>query len=121
MSTTLERGQQSETLACAYLQQQGLQLLERNWRCRLGEIDLVMQHDGCIVFVEVRYRRNTNFYSGAESVDPRKQQKLISAASLYLQHHHRLARKPARFDVVSMSGEKENPAIDWIRDAFQAA
>jgi putative endonuclease len=112
-------GENAENQACDYLQQQGLELLERNYRCRQGEIDLIMRDGAYTVFVEVRYRRNTGFGSGAETVDNRKQQKLISAASLYLQQHRRLAQQPARFDVVSMSRQADTPQIEWIRDAFQ--
>ena len=123
MSKTAKQqtGQTAEDLACDYLQQQGLQLLERNYRCRQGEIDLIMRHDAYLVFIEVRYRRNANFCSGAESVDRRKQQKLINTATHYLQQHSQLAQHPSRFDVISMSRQKNTPAIDWIQDAFQVS
>lgn len=123
MSKTAKQrtGQTAEDLACDYLQQQGLQLLERNYRCRQGEIDLIMRHDSYLVFIEVRYRRNTNICSGAESVDRRKQQKLIITATHYLQRHSQLAQLPSRFDVISMSRDKNAPAVDWIQDAFQVS
>jgi len=114
-------GENAEKQACDYLRQQGLELLERNYRCRQGEIDLIMRDGAYTVFVEVRYRRNTGFGSGAETVDSRKQQKLITTASLYLQQHRRLAQQPARFDVVSMSQQTDIAQIEWIRDAFQIA
>ena len=123
MSKTAKQrtGQTAEDLACDYLQQQGLQLLERNYRCRQGEIDLIMRHDSYLVFIEVRYRRNTNICSGAESVDRRKQQKLIITATHYLQQHDRAAQLPSRFDVVSMSLDKNAATIDWIQNAFQVS
>lgn len=123
MSNTahLAQGRTAEAQACLYLQQQGLVLLERNYRCRLGEIDLIMTHGDSTVFVEVRYRRSNRYGSGAESVNSRKQQKLIAAAQSYLQLHRPLANKPARFDVVSMHQEKQSTHIDWIQDAFQTA
>ncbi len=110
------RGQTAENRACEYLLKNGLRVLERNYRCRQGEIDLVMNDADTIVFVEVRYRSNPAFGSAAESVDSRKQGKLITAANHYLQQHPRQAQRPARFDVVSMNGNN----LEWIRNAFQA-
>ncbi len=121
MSKTAKQqaGQTAEDLACEHLQQKGLQLIERNFRCRQGEIDLIMRDDAYLVFIEVRYRRNASFCSGAETVDRRKQQKLITTASHYLQQHSRLAQHPSRFDVISMSQQADATSIDWIQDAFQ--
>lgn len=115
MTPALTKGQETEEQACRYLQQQGLQLIERNYRCRQGEIDLIMKHHQSTVFVEVRYRSNPNFGSSAESVDYRKQSKLIATAAHYLQQHHTLAQQPARFDVIAIAPG----TLEWIRDAFQ--
>ncbi len=112
-----QQGQAAEAQACRHLQQQGLELIERNYRCRQGEIDLIMRDKQSIVFVEVRYRSNTNFGGAAASVDQRKQAKLIGAASHYLQQHHALAQQPARFDVIAITPT----TLEWIRDAFQTA
>lgn len=114
-----QTGQAAETAACDHLQQHGLQLIERNYHCRQGEIDLIMRDGNYTVFVEVRFRRNSGFGSAAESVDHRKQKKIITTASHYLQQHSKLAQQPARFDVVSMSPQGNDTDIDWIRDAFQ--
>ncbi|MGD8618181.1 MAG: YraN family protein [Gammaproteobacteria bacterium] len=115
---TTTRGREAETLAWQYLQSRGLRLLQRNYRCRRGEIDLVLQDQDSLVFVEVRYRRESRFGSGAESVDRRKQSKLIACAQHYLQAYPRIARQPCRFDVVSVDGS--GGAIEWIRNAFGA-
>ena len=117
MSRGQQRGQAAENQACEYLQKKGLRLIERNYRCRQGEIDLVMSDADTIVFIEVRYRSNPAFGSAAESVDRRKQSKLIVTATHYLQQAPCHAQRPARFDVISMSGN----SLEWIRDAFQAA
>lgn len=114
-------GDRAEAAARDYLQRQGMTLLQHNYRCRQGEIDLVMRHGDCTVFVEVRYRRSSRFASGAETVDRRKQLKLINAAAHFLQHEPRLAQQPARFDVISMSDEAGKARIEWIRDAFQTS
>ena len=122
--TTLSRQQQgaaAEDNACRYLEQQGLRLIERNYRCRLGEVDLIMEEGKSTVFVEVRFRSNPNYGSGAESVDYRKQQKLIATASHYLQKYPQRARQPARFDVISIGKTSPQANINWIQNAFQAS
>lgn len=117
-------GQAAEDLACRYLQGQGLHLIERNYRCKRGEIDLVMRDTSSVVFVEVRYRRNRRFGSGAESVDRHKQAKLTATALHYLQSNKAAAKSPARFDVVSVSVQGKSgdtAAIEWIKNAFDAS
>jgi len=115
------RGRAAEDMALHFLEQHGLTLVVRNFRCTRGEIDLIMRHDASVVFVEVRARRNDNFGSGADSVDARKQTKLNAAAALYLQQHAPLANCPCRFDVVAISFASDPPQLDWIPDAFGAA
>jgi len=110
----------AESLACEYLQQRGLNLLNRNYRAPHGELDLIMQDHDHMVFVEVRFRRNHRYGSGADSVHAAKQDKLIKTALYYLQQHPKLAKRPVRFDVVSISAMDGQPKIDWIKDAFQA-
>ncbi len=123
MSKTAQQqtGQLAEAEACEYLQQQGLRLLERNYHCRHGELDLIMTDGKSTVFIEVRYRSNTDYGSGAETVNRRKQQKLIATASYYLQNNRQLAQQPARFDVISMTQATNRFSIDWIQDAFQTS
>ena len=125
MVTTREQGEYTESLACQYLENKGFVLIEKNFNCRIGEIDLIMKDNDYIVFVEVRYRKNSNFGSGAESITSSKQSKLIKTASLYLQQHAKLSKYPARFDVVSITGFIETNDIDkinfdWIKNAFDA-
>lgn len=111
------QGRYAEDLACRYLERQGLRLLERNYRCARGEIDLIMQHGESLVFVEVRYRRSSAFGSGAESVDRRKQFRLIETALHYIQKRNAVGR-PSRFDVISVSPGATEDNIDWIPNAF---
>lgn len=113
-----ERGRAAEDRACRYLTEQGLHLIMRNYRCRHGEIDLVMQDNRTVVFVEVRYRSNPLFASGAETVDRRKRAKLAATALHYLQSHPDKAARPARFDVVSIAGNQGEPHVQWISNAF---
>lgn len=106
-------GGEKERLACAYLREKGLRLLERNYRCRRGEIDLVMREAHTLVFVEVRFRASPRFGTPAETVDIHKQRRLAAAAAHYLQHHP--TNLPCRFDVIAINGANH---IDWIRSAF---
>lgn len=117
--TTGDRGKDAETLACDYLKAQGMALLERNYRSRFGEIDLIMDDRDCLIFVEVRYRRQARYGSGAESVDARKQARIVACARHYLLCHPRAAERPCRFDVVAIGGGA-NPDIEWIANAFPA-
>ena len=125
MATTREQGQYTESLACRYLENKGFKLLEKNFNCKVGEIDLIMQDNDTLVFVEVRYRKSNDFGSGAESITESKQSKLIKTASLYLQRHVKFSQYPARFDVISITGFIETEDLnkihfDWIENAFGA-
>jgi putative endonuclease len=107
------KGRTAEALALRFLRARGLDLVERNYRCRGGEIDLVMRDGRQWVFVEVRYRRLDRFGTAQGTVDKGKQKRLTIAASHFLLRH---ADAPARFDVVGISGDP--PRIDWIPNAF---
>jgi putative endonuclease len=106
-------GQTAETRAEAFLKTRGLTLVARNWRCRFGEIDLVMRDGATLVFIEVRLRSRADFGGAAASVTPAKQKKLLAAARQYLTTLKTLP--PCRFDVVALSGDG---APEWIRNAF---
>ncbi len=116
MSDARDIGQAAEARACAWLQQQGLTLLDANYHCRAGELDLVMLEGRTLVFVEVRSRRNAVFGGAAESVTAGKQRKLLTAAQHYLQYHGRHASKAQRFDVIAIT----NGEMEWIKNAFGA-
>ncbi|HEX7034778.1 MAG TPA: YraN family protein [Pseudomonadales bacterium] len=113
----LRRGRWAEEQAARYLESRGLRLVARNFRCRTGEIDLVMTDGPMLVFVEVRFRRSDRYGSGAESVTWTKQRRLIAAARVYLARHA-LADAPCRFDVVSVSKRHYRPDFLWLRNAF---
>lgn len=106
-------GQIGEDDALAYLQCQGLTLVERNFRCKGGEIDLVMQAPDTLIFVEVRKRADTKHGGAAASVTPAKQKRLIFAAHIFLQ---RYKMPPAcRFDVIAIDGTE----ISWLKNAIE--
>ncbi|WIH04370.1 YraN family protein [Xanthomonas translucens pv. graminis] len=113
-----QRGNDVEAAARAELERAGLQLIAANVTYRGGELDLVMQQAQCLVFVEVRYRRNDAFGGGAASIDRRKRRRLVVAAQLFLAAHPHYANWPCRFDVVEAEGEP--PPLTWLRDAFRA-
>ena len=113
-------GARAEDLCADLLRRSGLRVLARNWRCRHGEIDLVAEEGGTLVFVEVRYRRDERFGGAAGSVTTAKQARLIAAARLYLAWRPIARSEPAcRFDVLLLDS-LEAQRIQWIRNAFTA-
>jgi putative endonuclease len=110
------RGAAAEEAAARFLARQGLEVLERNYRTRFGEVDLVAREGATLVFVEVRARAWAAFGGAAASVDARKQRRIVAAARHYLA---RLPAEPAcRFDVLTVQGPQAVPG--WIRGAFDA-
>jgi putative endonuclease len=108
------QGQAGEDRALVYLQQNGLTLIERNFRCKGGEIDLIMAERGTLVFVEVRTRSSAGYGGAAASVTLRKQARLITAAQVFLQRYQ---MPPAcRFDVIAI----DRTLINWLKNAIVA-
>ncbi|MGI9324951.1 MAG: YraN family protein [Pseudomonadales bacterium] len=131
-STRTQQGAEAEEVAARYLRRKGLCIVERNFSCRLGEIDIVAAAQShsqqLLVFAEVRLRNQLDFGSGAESVTHRKQQKLVRAAKYYLLKQGTAAADGGlpmcRFDVISMRHPNYTANakwhIEWIQDAFEA-
>ncbi len=113
------KGTWAEEIALTHLLEYGLTVRTRNYRCKLGEIDLIMLDGETLVFVEVRFRSNPGFGDGAESIDRRKRRRIIAAAQHYLLRHTTPEQYPCRFDVVSLSTRKGQPMVDWIQNAFE--
>jgi putative endonuclease len=112
-----KEGALAEQLAAQYLQGQGLQLLQRNYRCRFGEIDLILQDGDTHVFAEVRLRSSAAFGGAAASIDARKQAKLLKTAQFYLAGFRQIP--PCRFDAILMQSA-DLKQIEWIKNAFTA-
>ncbi len=110
-------GQEGERIAERYLSKKGYRLVERNYRCPVGEVDLIVLDRRVIVFVEVKTRRHERFGVPLESVHPRKQQKMIKAALWFLSDH-KLHERDARFDVVGISFGGQEPVVEHIENAF---
>lgn len=107
-------GKKYEEHAALYLEERGFVLLEKNFRCRQGEIDLVGLHEGCLVFVEVKYRKNADSGLPEEAVGRLKQMKICQSSDYYRVNHENEAKRQVRYDVVAICGEK----IIWHKNAF---
>ncbi|MFW5443105.1 MAG: YraN family protein [Methylococcaceae bacterium] len=110
----LIRGEKSEQLAYHYLLKQGLQAVEKNFRCQHGEIDLIMQDMQTLAIIEVRFRKSNKYGGALESITHKKQSRIIAATQYYLLTHK--VNSPIRFDVITMSNDTD---INWIKNAFQ--
>lgn len=101
-------------MAAGFLKREGYEILERNFRCRQGEIDLIAREGVYLVFVEVKYRRNGGRGAPEEAVDGRKQQRICRTAAYYMVKHQIYDTCPCRFDVVAVEGQR----VRLYRDAF---
>ncbi|MEE9396471.1 MAG: YraN family protein [Methylococcales bacterium] len=115
---SIATGKAAEDLALTFLIDKGLKLVERNYRSRGGEIDLIMEDNEMLIFVEVRYRKTNTHGSALESITLKKQAKLITCASHYLTQKR--INKPTRFDAIAVSPERDTLSIEWVPDAFRA-
>ncbi len=118
----LELGRAGEDAAVAELERRGYRVMERNWRCRLGEIDVIAEHGGVIVFIEVKARRSTSFGAPAEAVDHRKARRLARLAGVYASGRPALFKnRECRFDVASVIVAGDGSAsVELIQDAFSS-
>lgn len=111
-----QAGINMEAKACAYLKKQGLKHKCSNFRIRGGEIDLIMQDENTVVFVEVKYRQSLEYGKAKEAISPRKQHRVRKAAEFYLKQYYSRQWPDCRFDAVCIQGE--NQTIEWIKNAF---
>lgn len=114
------KGRQAENLAYEFLTQQGLTLLARNYRCRRGEIDLIMREGKITVFVEVRSRGNSGFMDTVESIDSGKRAHIVATSQDYLQTQKRTDKDICRYDVILLTGPAGAERIEWLKNAFEA-
>ena len=112
--STREKGQEGERLAARFLEKQGFRILDRNYRNRLGEIDIVAEDRGVLVFVEVRTLKASAGHSPEETIQWKKQQRISRTAQ-----YKRLEDRPARFDVVSITLDGTRSTLRHIPDAFE--
>jgi|WetSurMetagenome_2_1015567.scaffolds.fasta_scaffold1479655_1 putative endonuclease len=114
----LGTGKKGEDLAASYLKKKGYRILERNYRCPYGEMDIVARESGSIVFVEVKSRRSDRYGDPQDAVDTNKQKKL-SLVSLHYLNEKNLPSDNARFDVVAVRLSLDDVKVELIRDAFE--
>lgn len=113
----LLRGQYGEKQASNYLRKQGLTIVEKNYRTRRGEIDIIAKDGDVLVFVEVRLRQKTGLVSAGESLTPRKLKKWKTAAEEYLLSHY--AQPPdCRFDAILIAQDKSSESLEWVKGLF---
>ena len=113
------RGDEGELLAARHLKRLGYRIIARNYRCPLGEIDIVARHRGVVVFVEVKSRGAGDPVSPKLAITPAKQRKLSQVAWYYLQNQN-LTEASARFDVVAIRGMPDSPELEVIQNAFES-
>ena len=113
-------GEQSESLAVWYLKKNGYKIIEKNYRNQLGEIDIIAKEKKTIVFVEVKSRRSVRYGSPKWAVTPQKQRK-ISMVALYYLKTTRQTDARARFDVVAITSNRDEPQIEIVKNAFELA
>lgn len=110
-------GHHYETLAMQHLQRQGLHLISRNFTAKCGEIDLIMRDSKTIVFIEVKYRKRTNYGHAAEAVTPKKAQRVFKTAQLWLAKNQLpLHSTEIRFDVIAL--HQQGSQVDWFKNAL---
>ena len=119
-ANSTERGAWAEGVALQFALKQGLREEARNYRCRFGEIDLILLEDNILVFVEVRFRPDDALVSAAQSIGNAKQRRLLASAEHYLQRDSANDTRDCRFDVMAVSGNEHHPVVQWLRDAIQA-
>ena len=107
-------GQDAEDIAAAYMESRGLKIVARNYRCRFGEIDIIAEDQGTLVFVEVRMRTRTDFGTAAESIHAAKRRRLVAAARHYLARTR--ADRACRFDAFLVAGS--SGAVEWLKNVI---
>lgn len=111
-------GKQAEHLVSKWLRKKKVSVLSNNYYCRQGEIDIIAMDKNTLCFIEVKYRKSGDYGIPEETVTAAKQRRIIKTAQAYLCQYSKYADLPARFDVVSVTGDLNNPVIDWQKCAF---
>ncbi|MCZ6470861.1 MAG: YraN family protein [Gammaproteobacteria bacterium] len=122
MNWNKSKGKQYEDQAREYLVQRGLTLLNQNYHCRFGEIDLIMLQQGVLCFIEVKFRANMGFGGAASAIPLQKQKKIVKTALFFIAQNTRLAQHAMRFDafLIQRRASNQNHNVNWIQNAFYA-
>ncbi len=117
--TTREKGQSTEAIAADYLRSKGLKFKTQNFHSRQGEIDLIMLENDTWVFIEVKYRKNSNYGGALAAISYTKIQKIRRCTAFFLQKHGlNEYNTQCRFDVITLEGDITHPKITWLKNAF---
>ena len=111
-------GTNTELLACRYLQDNGAKIIERNFRCRFGEVDIIAKDEKYLCFIEVKYRTDERFGSPAEAVTYKKQKHICKVSNFYLYSNYKSLDIPIRYDVITISQTDNILNFRWIKNAF---
>ncbi len=112
-------GNGSEDLACRYIEQQGCSILERNFRCKLGEIDIIARDGSYLCFIEVKFRNDNSFGEPKEAVNYSKQRRISNVSRFYLYSKNVSFDIPIRYDVIAVSVNEGIFSFEWIKNAFE--
>ncbi len=115
-----EIGDQHEAFAAKVISEAGFKLVERNYLCKLGEIDIIAKNQKQLVFIEVRYRKSELFGGALQSINLKKRRRICLAANHYLQTHKLTNKVACRFDVFAITGNLKQLSYQWIEAAFEA-
>ncbi len=113
-----ELGKSREDLACRYLIDQGVKILERNYNCKLGEVDIIARDGKYLCFTEVKYRSDKKFGEPQEAVDHKKQKHICNVSRFYLYSKYKSFDLPVRYDIVAISQNDKILTFKWIKNAF---
>ena len=113
-------GKIAEDIAAGFLTKRGIKLLDRNFHCRFGEIDLIGFDQEILIFIEVRYRKNEHRSAVIETIDQHKCRKLVITSEYFLNRYRIYQSNQCRYDVITITGELDKPVIEWIKNAFHA-
>lgn len=117
---TTETGKLAESVAEEFLIRHRLQIVDKNFHSRFGEIDLIAKDKQILIFVEVRYRKNESIMHVIETIDTNKIKKLIATSEYFISKSPKYRNLQCRYDFIGILGNLDQPRIEWIKDAFQA-
>ena len=118
MRDNITTGKMGEDMACSFLQKNEYHIFERNFKCRIGEIDIVAKKDNSVVFVEVKTRNGDMFGMPCEAVNHKKRRKIVNSAAYYMMLHREYGKYDVRFDVIEVLISGKNAKINHIKNAF---
>ena len=111
-------GDENESLACKFIEDKGGRILERNFRCKMGEIDIIARDGPYLCFIEVKFRKDSSFGDPSEAVNYSKRRRISNVSRFYLYSKHISFDSPIRYDVIAVSASEDMLTFDWIKNAF---